>query len=106
MWVARWLFVGCFLCACLGMIQAWAMAETIERGELRLRPLPAVPVKHAGMWTPPADRLAAVIDEIESEHGAAYCWALLMREAARVKQNEMNAKIRKAEDDVMMAHEG
>lgn len=85
MWFFRWLFASMCLCACLGAIQAWAMAETIQRAELKLMPARAVPVATAGMWSPPCERLAAIVDEINQSHGREYTWALLMREAARVK---------------------
>lgn len=85
MWVARYLFVGCVAAIVLAAMQIWAMAETIERAELKLMPARVVPVATAGMWTPPCERLAAIVDEINQSHGREYTWALLMREAARVK---------------------
>lgn len=85
MWVARYLFVGAVHFAVLSAIAAWAMGETVERAELKLMPVRAVPVATAGMWSPPCERLAAIVDEINQSHGREYTWALLMREAARVK---------------------
>lgn len=85
MWVARYLFVGCVAAIVLAAMQIWAMGETIERAELKLMPARAVPVATAGMWSPPCERLAAIVDEINESHGREYTWALLMREAARVK---------------------
>lgn len=85
MWVARYLFVGAVHFAVLAFIAAWAMGETVERAELKLMPVRAVPVATAGMWSPPCERLAAIVDEINESHGREYTWALLMREAARVK---------------------
>lgn len=85
MWVARYLFVGAVHFAVLAFIAAWAMGETIERAEIKLMPVRAVPVATAGMWSPPCERLAAIVDEINESHGREYTWALLMREAARVK---------------------
>lgn len=99
-------FISLFMCACLGAAQAVIMAETLkEHSELKLMPMQAVPVERAGQWTPPAERLADIIDEIKDQHGPAYCWALLMREAARVKRDEDNARVRKAEE-AATTHEG
>lgn len=86
MWVARLLFVSMCLCAGLGALQARAMAETIEieRAELRLMPMTTLPANFPALTTP-SDRLAAVIDELRREYGKEMTWALLMREAARVK---------------------
>ena len=82
----QWAFVSMCLCACLGAAQAIMMAETIkERAELKLMPMAALPVERAGQWTPPAERLADIIDELKERHGKELTWALLMREAARVK---------------------
>jgi hypothetical protein len=85
MWVARYLFVGAVHFAVLAFIAAWAMGETIERAEIKLMPMQVVPVERAGQWTPPAERLADIIDELKERHGKELTWALLMREAARVK---------------------
>jgi hypothetical protein len=84
MWVARYLFVGCVAAFVLAAMQIWAMGETIEKAELRLMPMTALPVKFAELQTP-SDRLANVIDELRREYGKEMTWALLMREAARVK---------------------
>ena len=79
-------FISLFMCACLGAAQAVIMAETLkEHSELKLMPMKAVPVARAGQWTPPAERLADIIDELKERHGKELTWALLMREAARVK---------------------
>lgn len=48
-------------------------------------PMTAPPVERAGQWVPPAERLADIIDELKERHGKELTWALLMREAARVK---------------------
>lgn len=85
MWVARYLFVGAVHFAVLSAIAAWAMGETVERAELKLMPVQSLPVERAGQWTPPAERLADIIDELKERHGKELTWALLLREAARVK---------------------
>lgn len=84
MWARRFGWCCCGAVSVLAAMTLWAMAETIERAELKLMPLTTLPVKFAELQTP-SDRLAAVIDELRREHGKEYTWALLMREAARVK---------------------
>lgn len=84
MWTARCLFVSMCLCAGLGALQARAMAETIKRAELRLMPMTTLPASFPVLTTP-SDRLASVVDELRREYGKEMTWALLMREAARVK---------------------
>ncbi len=79
------LIVGAVKASVLAAMTLWAMGETIERAEIKLMPMQAVPVERAGQWTPPAERLADIIDELKERHGKELTWALLMREAARVK---------------------
>lgn len=85
MWVRWFLIVGAVKASVLAAMTLWAMGETVERAELKLMPARVVPVATAGMWSPPCERLAAIVDEINESHGREYTWALLMREAARVK---------------------
>lgn len=85
MWVRWFLIVGAVKASVLAAMTLWAMGETIERAEIKLMPMQAVPVERAGQWTPPAERLADIIDELKERHGKELTWALLMREAARVK---------------------
>lgn len=81
----QWLFVSMCLCACLGAAQAVIMAETLkERSELKLMPVRTLPVNFPALTTA-SDRLAGAVDELKREYGNEYTWALLMREAARVK---------------------
>jgi len=85
MWARRFGWCCCGAVSVLAAMTLWAMGETIKRAELKLMPARVVPVATAGMWTPPCERLAAIVDEINQSHGREYTWALLMREAARVK---------------------
>mgnify|MGYP000894923926 CR=1 FL=1 len=101
MWVARWLFVGCFLCACLGALQAWAMAEAIEKDTkvhfLGTKPRPLERL----VWCSPEEEFRSALERLRQERGDAIAMRMCMggvyllqrlsadeeaeREAARVK---------------------
>lgn len=86
MWVRWFLIVGAVKASVLAAMTLWAMGETIERAEIKLMPMQAVPVERAGQWTPPAERLADIVDEMkQAGYPAEIIWGYLMREAARVK---------------------
>ena len=56
MWFFRWLFIGCFLCACLGALQAWAMAETIEKdAKIHFLGMTAKRPRERWVWCSPAE---------------------------------------------------
>ena len=85
MWVARWLFVGCFLCACLGALQAWAMAEAIEK-DTKVHFLGAAkrPLERL-VWCSPEEEFRAAVDRLLEERGREVVWRMLMGEAHRAK---------------------
>ena len=86
MWFFRWLFIGCFLCACLGALQAWAMAETIEKdakihflGMTAKRPLERL------VWCSPEEEFRAAVDRLLEERGREIVWRMLQAEVHRAK---------------------
>lgn len=93
----QWLFVSMCLCACLGAAQAKMATDILkEQAELRMLPVKQLPINVPALRTP-EDRLMDAIDDFTKHHGRLLAYAVLIREAARIKHDDENVLERLAD---------